>query len=200
PASSALRAHAPRAAARGAGSQRAHVRRRRTACAGLKAVGSRRPVQVLFKEESMRAWSPGRWRALLSSLGLAACALWAPALASAQDDAQTALNIIPSGQYGSIPPPPGAAEQAQMYDGLTPLFDHVTASDLTTYFKSERFGIDTSGPGTIENVPYVEASTYDGGIWAAGWIAAEDRGLLLQQARYNARVAAIDVPGLSALG
>ncbi len=162
----------------------------------------------------MRAWSPGRWRALLSSLGLAACALWAPALASAQDDAQTALNIIPSGQYGSIPPPPGAAEQAQMYDGLTPLFDHVTASDLTTYFKSERFGIDTSGPGTIENVPYpgvtivrdrfdvphVEASTYDGGIWAAGWIAAEDRGLLLQQARYNARVAAIDVPGLSALG
>ena len=43
------------------------------------------------------------------------------------------------------------------------------------------------------------ANTYAGGIWAAGWIAAEDRGLLLQQARYNARVAAIDAPGLSAL-
>ncbi len=47
------------------------------------------------------------------------------------------------------------------------------------------------------NVPHVNATTYDGGIWAAGWIAAEDRGLLLQQARYNARVAAIDAPGLT---
>ena len=50
------------------------------------------------------------------------------------------------------------------------------------------------------NVPHVTATTYNGGIWAAGWIAAKDRGLLLQQARYNARVAAIDAPGLSALG
>ena len=49
------------------------------------------------------------------------------------------------------------------------------------------------------NVPHVHATTYDGGIWAAGWIAAEDRGLLLQQARYNARVAAVDAPGLSAI-
>ncbi len=70
------------------------------------------------------------------------------------------------------------------------------------------------GPGTPEsvprpgvtivrdafNVPHVTATTYNGGIWAAGWIAAKDRGLLLQQARYNARVAAIDAPGLSALG
>ena len=101
-----------------------------------------------------------------------------------------------------------------MYDGLTPLFDHVTGADFNKYFKSERFGIGTDGPGTAEtvphagrddrarqfNVPHVNATNYDGGIWAAGWIAAEDRGLLLQQARYNARVAAIDAPGLSALG
>ncbi len=101
-----------------------------------------------------------------------------------------------------------------MYDGLTPLFDQVSNADLSTYFKSERFGIDTDGPGTIESVPHpgvtikrdqfdvphVYATTHDGGTWAAGWIAAEDRGLLLQQARNNARVAAIDAPGLSALG
>ena len=37
-----------------------------------------------------------------------------------------------------------------MYDGLTPLFDQVTAGDLTTYFKSERFGVDTATPSTIE--------------------------------------------------
>ena len=49
------------------------------------------------------------------------------------------------------------------------------------------------------HVPHVNATTYDGGIWAAGWIAAEDRGLLLQQARNDARVAAIDAPGLNAV-
>jgi acyl-homoserine lactone acylase PvdQ len=132
---------------------------------------------------------------------------------AATDFAQTARNIIPSGQFGAVPPPAGADTQAKMYDGLTPLFDQVTGPDLSKYFKSERFGVATDGPGTSEsvpragvtivrdkfNVPHVNASTYDGGIWAAGWIAAEDRGLLLQQARYNARVAAIDAPGLSAL-
>jgi acyl-homoserine lactone acylase PvdQ len=137
-----------------------------------------------------------------------------PASAAGRDFAQTALNIIPSGQFGSVPPPPGADTQAKMYDGLTPLFDRVTSSDLTRYFKSERFGIDTAGPGTPESVPHpgvtiirdkfhvphVYASTHEGGVWAAGWIAAEDRALLLQQARYNARVAAIDAPGLDALG
>jgi acyl-homoserine lactone acylase PvdQ len=143
----------------------------------------------------------------------AAMAQPASAGIASNDYAQTALNIIPSGQYGGVPPPPGASTQAQMYDGLTPLFDNVTPADLTQYFKSERFGIDTSGPATTEtvphsgvtikrdqfNVPHVHASTYDGGIWAAGWIAAEDRGLLLQQARYNGRVAAIDAPGLNAI-
>ena len=134
--------------------------------------------------------------------------------AVAKDYADTALNIIPSGQYGSVPAPPAADDQALLYDGLTPLFDGVTDDDLTTYFKSEALGgLGSDGPGTIEdvprpgvtivrdsyNVPHVTASSHDGGVWAAGWIAAEDRGLLLQQARYNARVAAIDVPGVSAI-
>ena len=138
----------------------------------------------------------------------------APASAAAADYAHTALNIIPSGQFGTLPPPDEADDQALMYDGLTPLFDQVTPAHLTQYFKSERFGISTAGPGMPEsvprpgvtivrdkfNVPHVTATTYNGGIWAAGWIAAEDRCLLREQARYNARVAAIDAPGLSALG
>ena len=145
---------------------------------------------------------------VLAALGLTAGS------AGAKDYADTALNIIPSGQYGSIPPPPQADDQALLYDGLTPLFDRVRNDDLSRYFKSEALGsLGTDGPGTVENVPrpgvrivrdsfhvpHVKAKTHDGGIWAAGWIAAEDRGLLLQQARYNARVAAIDAPGLSAI-
>ncbi len=35
--------------------------------------------------------------------------------------------------------------------------------------------------------------------WAAGWVLAADRELLLEQARYNSRVDAVEVPGLDAL-
>src|SRR3954453_8035169 len=149
----------------------------------------------------------------------AACALVIPSSASAskldRDYAAYARNIIPSGQYGGIPIPAGADTQAKMYDALTPLFDKVQPKDLLADFKSEVFGLGTDGPGKKEtgipmkgltiirdkySVPHVRANTYDKGIWAAGWIAAEDRGLLLQQARNNSRVAVIDAPGLSALG
>ncbi len=130
------------------------------------------------------------------------------------DYSDTALNIIPSGQYGSIPTPPQASVQAEMYDGLTPLFDDVKPSDLTKYFKSERLGVDNATPTTVENVPrpgvtiirdsynvpHVTGATHDDGVWASGWIAAADRGLLLSQARNNARVAAISAPGLDAVG
>lgn len=133
---------------------------------------------------------------------------------SATDYAQVARNIIPSGEPGGIPIPAGATTQAQMYNALTPLSGHVTAADLFQDFKSEQFGVGSDGPSSAEPVPYpgvtiirdrydvphVTAVTHDGGVWAAGWIAAEDRGLLLAQARDNARVAAVDVPGLTAIG
>ncbi|MGH2957738.1 MAG: penicillin acylase family protein [Solirubrobacterales bacterium] len=146
---------------------------------------------------------------------MAVCALvtWgmaaAPAFA-AKDRAIIARNILPSGQYQLAGP--GAADQAQLYNGLTPLFDRIGNSDLFTYFKSERLEIE-DGPTTSEsvpfggvtilrdrfNVPHIYSQTRRGGIQAAGWVLAQDRGLLLEQARYNARVAAIDAPGLSAI-
>ncbi|MFZ0091042.1 MAG: penicillin acylase family protein [Solirubrobacteraceae bacterium] len=153
--------------------------------------------------------------AALAATGLLALGVSAPpAAATPVDYAQTARNIIPSGEPGGFPFPPGAATQARMYNALTPLFDHVTNADLFSDFKSEAFGLGTDGPGRPEPVPYpgvtiirdrfdvphVAATTHDGGVWASGWIAAEDRGLLLSQARYDSLVAAIDAPGLSAIG
>jgi len=152
-------------------------------------------------------------RRLLALTALFVFGLTAQAYAYGKDYAATALNIIPSGQLGT--PGPGRDAQAQMYNALTPLFNNVTDADIAANFKSERFGISTDGPGTDDgpvpypgvtitrdkySVPHVTATTYDGGIFAAGWIAAKDRGLLLSVARYNARVAAIDVPHLSAIG
>lgn len=136
------------------------------------------------------------------------------ATAGAAEYAATARNIVPSGQYGGLPIDPAADDQALMYDGLTPLFDQVSDGDIETFFKSEMFGVAPDGPATTEpvprpgvqilrdgfNVPHIYADTAEDGIWAAGWLLAEDRGLLLAQARFNARVAAIDVPNITALG
>ncbi|MBJ7331665.1 MAG: penicillin acylase family protein [Solirubrobacteraceae bacterium] len=134
--------------------------------------------------------------------------------AAATDYAPTARNIIPSGQYGAVPPPAAAPQQAQMYDGLTPKFDQVTNDDLFSFFKSEQLDPSVDGPLTPDpapragvtiqrdkfNVPHITGVTADDVVWGAGWVVAKDRALLLEQARYNSRVAAIDAPGLSAIG
>jgi hypothetical protein len=148
---------------------------------------------------------------VLVTLGLLAIA----APASATDYAPNALNIIPSGQYGSFPPPPNADRQALMYDGLTPLFDQVGPSDLTKYFKTEALGTGGSpGPTHAEavprkgvkivrdafDVPHITGKTRDDVTWATGWVTEEDRGLLLAQGRYPARFAALDAPGINAFG
>ncbi|MGI8558079.1 MAG: penicillin acylase family protein [Solirubrobacteraceae bacterium] len=155
--------------------------------------------------------SSNRLVALAVAVGAAAL----PTGATATDYAGTALNIIPSGQYGAVPVPAGADTQARMYDGLTPLFNRVTTADLFKYFKPETLGSAAGqGPTTPEpvpypgvrivrdgfNVPHISAATDAGATWATGWVTAEDRYLLLEQARGPARVAAVDAPGLDALG
>ena len=153
------------------------------------------------------------WTAVgVMALALAALPLPPRRRRRAPDPTIIARNILPSGQYGT--PGPNAASQATLYNALTPLFDHVTPNDLFTDYKSEKLSVDTDGPTTQEavpfpgvtllrdrfNVPHIYADTHAGGVETAGWILAEDRGLLLEQTRYNSRVAVIDAPGLSAIG
>jgi acyl-homoserine lactone acylase PvdQ len=151
-----------------------------------------------------------------AALAAAALCLVLPSAARARtttDFAATALNIIPSGQQGAVPVPAGADRQAQMYDRLTPKFDDVTSGDLQRDFKSERFGTRGQCPCRVERtpragvrivrdrfaVPHITAKRVDDLTWAAGWVLAEDRGLMLEQARYDARLAAVDAPNLSAI-
>ncbi len=150
---------------------------------------------------------------LLCALTLVA-ALTAPSFAVAKDYALIARDIVPSGEPGSLPVPAGATSQALMYDALTPHFNHVTDAQLPQFFKPETLGVATPGPVTSEpvpragvtitrdgyDVPHIVGKTHDDVTWGAGWVLAEDRGLLLNQARYDSLVAAIDAPGVSALG
>src|SRR2546423_11128009 len=135
--------------------------------------------------------------------------------ASAKDYANIARDIVPSGEYGSVPPPAKAVQQARMYDGLPPLFRGVSSADVTRFFKPEPVGTTgAAGPLTSESVPragvtihrdayfvpYIQGVSRDDVTWGAGWVVAEDRGLLLSEAHNLSRIAAIDPPGLDALG
>ncbi len=151
----------------------------------------------------------------IAAFGAAPAAAALPA--ATKDYAIIARNIIPSGEYGSIPTPSTLAQdeqQAVMYNALTPRFNDVTAADLQNDFKSELLGSTGSGALTLEgsphpgvtiyrdafDVPHIFGATRDDVTWGAGWVVAEDRGLLLGEARYISRLAAIDAPGLSAIG
>jgi acyl-homoserine lactone acylase PvdQ len=158
-------------------------------------------------------------RATVSVVVLAAFGAFAPSAYAVRDFATTARNIIPSGQWGGVPSdggsptPDQASQQARLYDALTPLFDKVTPQHLNQYFKSEKLSPKGEGPLTRErvprkgvrivrdrfHVPHIYGTTNDNVTWGAGWVLAEDRELLLEQARYNARVAVVDAPGQTAI-
>jgi acyl-homoserine lactone acylase PvdQ len=135
---------------------------------------------------------------------------------TATDYSIIARDIMPSGEYGGIPTQallPKEEQQAQMYNALTPLFSHVTSANLLADFKSYGVGAGVSGPLSTEtvshpgvtimrdafNVPHIYGVTRDDVTWGAGWVVAEDRGLLLGQARYDSLLAAVDAPGVSAI-
>lgn len=146
------------------------------------------------------------------AVGAASLLLAGAGTASAKDYAGTALNIIPSGQWGGFDAPPDLDRQAKLYDGLTPLFDSVTDADLRTFFKPETFGTKGQCPCRVEqvprkgvsivrdrdNVPHITGRNRLDLDWAAGWVLAQDRSLLLSLGRYPARFAALDAPGVDA--
>ena len=129
------------------------------------------------------------------------------------DYAGQARNILAPGEYGSVPTTANSTDQARLYDALTPLKGNVTAADLQRDYKSELFGVQgrtvrresTGRPGLrilrdSFDVPHVYGRTRADVTFGAGYVAAEDRGLLLQEARGPAYAAALDIPGIDAFG
>ncbi|MGE5690891.1 MAG: penicillin acylase family protein [Pseudomonadota bacterium] len=151
-------------------------------------------------------------RVLLAAvLATAALVALVPADAAPRlDYASFARNVLPPGQSGSLSFPPSATDQLALYDGLTPKAGDVGAADLGRFFKSARFGPDGRVVRTVRpragvvirrdrwDVPHVTGRTRSDVMFGAGWVTAEDRGLLMNLLRGPGRVAALDVPGLAA--
>jgi acyl-homoserine lactone acylase PvdQ len=150
-------------------------------------------------------------------LGLVAAGALALAVAVAaggaprHDHAATARSVLPPGQYGGADFRRSSRDQIPLYDGLTPLFDRVTAQDVTRLFKPEGLWRGTEKAARVERpgrgvtirrdawgVPHVFAKTEANVFYGAGWAAAADRGLLMELARYPGRLACVDAPGYDA--
>jgi acyl-homoserine lactone acylase PvdQ len=126
------------------------------------------------------------------------------------DFARVALNVLPPGQAGDLGAGRHGVDQIALYDGLTPLGANVTQRDLTRFFKSARFGVEGRPESTVRpragvrivrdrwGVPHVYGRTRADVEFGAGWVTAQDRGLLLQLLRPAGRIAALDVPGIDA--
>ncbi len=133
----------------------------------------------------------------------------------------------PGVSWGTAPGMLPAPTQAQMYDRLTPLFRDVTdaqlvpSTDGSGYYKSaallpendpsfiftENVAGTAPGVGGVSarikrdnyGVPHIYSDTDAGAIFGAGYVVAEDRNLLLDQARFNAVAGLIDMPGVPAI-
>src|SRR5947208_7115153 len=81
--------------------------------------------------------------------------LGSTAVAAADDEGDghsRLFNVLPPGQSGGLPLDVHSTDQIPLYDGLTPLFDHVRAPDIPKYFKPEIFGLGNRA-GTVEPTP-----------------------------------------------
>ncbi len=133
----------------------------------------------------------------------------------------------PGASWAGLPGMLPLDTQARMYDRLTPLFRDVTdaqlvpSADGTGFYKSAAL-VDENDPSLITNdtvagtapgvgavsarvkrdaygVPHIYSDTDAGVTFAAGYVTAQDRSLLLDQARANAVAALIDMPGVPAI-
>src|SRR3989454_1479278 len=147
-------------------------------------------------------------RAVALAAAVALVALPAAGGAGSSDYAAVALNVLPPGQSGDLLFPATATDQLKLYDGLTPRAGDVRASDLTRYFKPERFGVsgkvvrtERPRPGLRIlrdrwDVPHIYGRTRADVEFGAGYATAEDRYVLLELLRGPGRLAALDAPGV----
>lgn len=151
-------------------------------------------------------------RLLPIAAAAALLALSAAGAAERTDYAGVALSVLAPGENGSVAFDRNTNDQAKLYDALTPLFDKVTERDLRRYFKPATFDPAAAKPTKVEDigrkgarivrdrfgVAHITGRTRADLFYAAGWVATEDRGLLMDLLRTAGRLSAVDAPGYNA--
>jgi len=147
---------------------------------------------------------------MLAALGgLTAAAASAETPTPPLDFSGSAFQILAPGDYGGLPPDENAFDQGELYNDLTPLAGNVTTADLEKYFLSEKFGVtgplvrtEEPEPGLLierdkNDIPHIYGQTRDEVMFGSGYVAAEDRGLILALGLGPAFAAALEIPGIN---
>ncbi|HEX5223979.1 MAG TPA: penicillin acylase family protein [Solirubrobacteraceae bacterium] len=124
-----------------------------------------------------------------------------------------AFQILAPGAEGGFFIGPFSTDQGTLYDALTPLQGKVNAKKLELDYLNEKFGVqgsvlrtEATGKAGLEilrdshDIPHVYGANREDVMFGSGWVAAEDRGLLLALGLGPAFAAADDVPGINPFG
>jgi acyl-homoserine lactone acylase PvdQ len=155
----------------------------------------------------------------LALAGLACCLLLAiaamPAIANEGEDfSGGAFQILPPGAAGNFGQGKFSFDQKKLYERLTPRKGNVTQAVIEKDFLSEKFGVtgpvirtETTPRGANvkivrdkNDIPHITGVTRGDVMYGSGWVAAEDRGLLLKLGLGPAYTAALSIPGINAFG
>src|SRR5271157_787814 len=139
-----------------------------------------------------RTRARGAWGIGLAVLIAGLLTAFSAASASALTDLSGgAYQILAPGAEGGLYPGPFSSDQAALYDALTPLGGHVGQAKLEEDYVSEKFGVQGAVLRTEEpeaglkierdshDIPHVFGATRNDVMFGSGWLAAQDRGLLL---------------------
>ena len=155
----------------------------------------------------------GLWRLVV---GVAAgCLLLALGAASASasvlDYSGGAYQILAPGEGGSIVPEPFSTNQGILYNKLTPLGSKIAQRNLERDYVSEKLHEPHQAGDTEEftsragleiwrdsaDIPHIFGATRGDVMYGSGWVAAQDRGLLLKLGLGPAYAAALSIPNVN---
>ncbi len=150
---------------------------------------------------------------LLVALGASATAAFAT---EPEDFSGSAYQILAPGDGGF--PPPERAPILDVRSGVAvrradPSAGQRHRSESRKLYLSEKFGVtgpviaeETLVPGALvikrdkNDIPHVYGATRELVMFGSGWVAAEDRGLLLKMAVGPSFAATLDIPGINPFG
>jgi acyl-homoserine lactone acylase PvdQ len=136
----------------------------------------------------------------------------APAAASVNDLSGGAFQILAPGEEGNLPPDEFSTDQGKLYNNLTHFKGGVTKSVLERNYIPEKLQEPHAEGDTLEfteepgleiwrdkyDIPHVFGATREAVMYGSGYVAAQDRGLLLELGLGPAFAAALGIPGVNA--
>ncbi len=155
----------------------------------------------------------GIWRLALGMIaGCLLVALAAAPASAATDFSGSAFQILAPGEEGGLPPNEFSTDQGILYNKLTSHQGHVSPTTLEKFYLPEKFGQPGEAGDTEEfttqpgleiwrdkhDIPHIFGATRGDVMFGSGWVAAQDRGLLLRLGLGPAYAAALSIPGINA--